>query len=204
MKASKTIFGLAIILLFTIGMVISFSGCSKQLPFEPQISAEEETSDLSLSLGKKNKDRDKDKDEDYPQYAERTLKYTNDKKGYQGGNVNVPGGSTFHIKSGSLTPPPGTPHGASVTVTMLVEKIVNANDEEELIFTFGPSGVKFDPPAVAWMKWSDLEVKTVKLFYIDSGDNYIEQKPEKIDKKKKKLMIYIDHFSRYALCRGRH
>jgi hypothetical protein len=95
-----------------------------------------------------------------------------------------------------LTPPPGTPLGAPVFVTMEVEKDTINN---QLIFTFEPSSCQFDPPAEVVFNYTDLGFELAALYYIDENGNYIPQSPEHISISNKKMTIYIDHFSRYAL-----
>ena len=110
--------------------------------------------------------------------------------------MNVPGGSTFHLTQGSLTPPPGTPLGDDVTLTMLVEMDSSNN---ELVFTFGPSGSQFSPAAEIWFDYSDLGSTMATLYYIDSNGNHIPQQPDDVDLQGKRMKITVDHFSRYAL-----
>lgn len=114
-----------------------------------------------------------------------------------GGKVKLPGGSTLRISKGALTPPPGTPFMQDVTITILVEK--SADGRNELVFTFGPSGCQFSPAAEVTFDWTDLEGSTVNLYYIDENGNYILQSPDNIDFKNKKMTIFVDHFSRYAI-----
>lgn len=97
---------------------------------------------------------------------------------------------------GALTPPAGTPYGAPVTITMQVEKDAVNN---ELLFTFGPSGCAFDPPAEVWLDYADLSLTDVKLYLIDEDENYIEQTPYDIDSQGKRMSLLIHHFSRYAV-----
>ena len=95
-----------------------------------------------------------------------------------------------------MTPPPGTPERARVTLTMLVEK---DKDRMELIFTFGPSGCQFSPAGEVWLDWKDLHSEEATLYYIDENGAYIPQTPDHVDKQGRRMKIYIDHFSRYAL-----
>lgn len=114
--------------------------------------------------------------------------------------MNVPGGSTFRLDNGALIPPPGTPYGDPVTITMLVEKIKGG---KELLFTFSPSGCLFNPSLEVWFDWTDLNSNNANLFYIDSDGKYIEQGPESIDYQGHRMTLHIDHFSRYALAISR-
>ena len=132
----------------------------------------------------------------YPQSAERTLFYIHaNKSGFQGGNMQVPNGSTLKIKQGALTPPPGWPL-TRITLTMVVEK---DDAKNELIFTFGPAGCQFNPPAEVWFDWSDLGSSNATLYYIEDDGTYTEQEPEDVDMQGQRIKVYIDHFSRYAI-----
>ena len=111
--------------------------------------------------------------------------------------MKVNGGSTFHLDQGALTPPLGTPPGQrSVTLTMLVER---DKFRDELIFTFGPSGCTFNPPAEVWFDWKDLHSENATLYYIDSDGNYIPQTADYVDSQGQRMKLFIDHFSRYAI-----
>ena len=173
------------------GLAISFNACSEQSPLQP---GDNEGSVLA-TLGKKGGNGGGAKS-NYPQKASRRSNYNKTNKRYSGGNMNVPGGTTFHLKAGALTPPPGTPSGQSVTLTMLVEKDEVNN---ELLFTFGPAGCQFDPPAEVIFNWQDLGSQNAKLYYIHKNGNYIPLKVDDVDVQNKKMTLYIDHFSRYAI-----
>lgn len=55
----------------------------------------------------------------YPQYVDSRFRYINRNRGYEAGNLNVPGGSRFHVIEGSLTPPQHIPVGewSSMSIT---------------------------------------------------------------------------------------
>ncbi len=125
------------------GLAINFNACTEQSPLQPANNLAENEAMSSLAKRGSN----------YPQSAERTLFYIHaNKSGFQGGNMQVPNGSTLKIKQGALTPPPGWPL-TRITLTMVVEK---DDAKNELIFTFGPAGCQFNPPAEVWFDWSDL------------------------------------------------
>jgi hypothetical protein len=144
----------------------------------------------------------------YPQYACKTFSYDVDNDYYEGGNVIVPNGTTFHIDNGSLTPPPGFPIGEDVTISMLAEKDSVRN---ELIFTFYPSGCEFSPKARIWFHYSDLDSNLVQLFLLQkaSGDSpdklyqYVPMEPDDVDLLGKRILLKVSHFSRYALAVSR-
>ena len=132
MKALRNLMIPLIAFVLTTGLALNFSGCTLQSPMQP---GDNEAQSSIATLHKTGHQEDS-----YPQYASRRFKYETDDDhlydyddhvydydqiGYQGGNMVVPNGSTFHLKEGALTPPPETPHGESVTLTMLVEKITH-------------------------------------------------------------------------------
>jgi len=143
-----------------------------------------------------------DADGAYPQFTSRTF-YNNSGLGFNGGMMLVPGGTRFMLWNRSLTPPPNPVNilipdsTRGVTITMLVEK-VETDYGDELVFTFGPHGCQFDPPAEVIFDWTDLNINIAELFYLEEG-KHIPQDPNSIDINNKKMTLYISHFSRYAL-----
>ena len=181
------------------GLTLNFNACTEQSPFSPAKNDVDAAITTLAKKGKKDKDKstDENKDENQDQndgYAfsgSTTLKF---KKGaYKGGKIKLRQGSMLTIPKNSLTPPPGTPAGANVTITMNVE-LVNS----ELIFTFGPHGCQFDPPAELRIDYGDLGVELPALYYIENGE-YVKQSPDHIDTKGKFMLLRFDHFSRYAV-----
>ena len=136
----------------------------------------------------------------FPQFATRDFQYKHDDKTYVGGQMTVPGGTKFKLATGALTPPPGTAVGETVTITMLVEKDTVNN---ELIFTFSPHGSQFNPPAEVWLDYSQLDIPVAKLYYIRDDGQYILMHADQDDRKNKKMMLLIPHFSRYAIAHSR-
>lgn len=208
---------LAMIIVFSLAVIANFGGCSKDSPWDP-VEDSESIADGSLSKRvKKDKTGDPSGSNDntsanssysitgstiigsYPQYGQCTLKYTNARDGWSLGLINIPNGSTFFVEACTMTPPPGIVPPDPVTIWMRVEKDEAQNS---LIFTFGPSGCHFIPSAEVWLNWTDLGTSTAILYYIDENGNYIKQQPDDVDLQGKKMKIYIDHFSRYALSRG--
>ena len=194
MKNLKNIVGLPIGLLFTIGMVMNLGSFSRNasspegydIPNSVSV-----TSSTILSHGSSA--------ESFPQYVSTTCDYNNEYDEYTGGMMNVPSGSMFLFKRGALKPSSDTPDGAPVTLDMFVEKVRNGM---ELRFTIGSPGCRFSPGAMVWLNWSSLKALRVKLYRIDSSGKYVEQKPEYIDAERRRLMIHVDRFSQYALCKG--
>ena len=202
MKAIKQILDIWLAGVVVMGFLINFSACSEQSPLSSTgIDASLSKRDARTSDALSSSSTSATNDAAYPQSASRTLFYQADQGdgtegAYEGGTINVPGGSTFHLHEGALTPPPGTPVGEAVTISMLVEK--NATGDE-FIFTFGPHGSQFDPPAEVWFDWTDLGSKNAKLFYIDDNGNYVEMQPDRVDRRGQRMLLRIPHFSRYAV-----
>ena len=201
MKTIRKFLGTNVVtgLLFA-GLTLNFNACNEQSPLQSSTSV----ADVSLTTLGKRLDRRDDSAVTYPQSAARTFHYgmgsDDTGEGYEGGNIMLSNGSTFHIEHGALTAPKGTQLDADVTITILVEKDEVNN---ELVFTFGPSNCQFSPAAEVWLDWTDLGSNNVKLFYIDSDGNHNEQTPDSIDRKGKRMLLRIEHFSRYALAWSR-
>jgi len=132
----------------------------------------------------------------YPQTGSCIGEYWLQKNLYKGNSINVPNGSNFSFSNGALTPPSGIPFGDPVPIMMLVEKDTINN---ELLFTFGESGCQFNPAAEVVFDYTDLGISAAQLYYIDDNGNYIPQPPAYINVRNNKMIIYIDHFSRYAI-----
>jgi hypothetical protein len=126
------------------------------------------------------------------------FEYKADEDWYESGNLHAGRGTKnkLVVKEGTLTPPESTPWGQDVTLTMEVDYDTAKN---ELLFTFGPHGCRFSQPARVVMDYAKLGIDVVCLYYIDEDGTYIPQPPVTFDKKGKKMTIFIDHFSRYAI-----
>ena len=212
---------LALVMLCAVGIVLHFGGCSKVTPLEPEIRYEEAESSFPPEITKAmnvegdvygditdeyDPDYWGDDEVDFPLYGSNTFQLLSSRwrwRGtfYQGGVVFVNNGTKFYVFPGAITPPPGQ-EGQPVTITIEVEQ----NEDGELIFTFGPSGTQFRPSGLLRLSWKGLKPdndEVVKLFYIDSDDQYIEQKPRYIDVQGQCFYLFIDHFSRYAISKCR-
>ncbi len=187
-----------IAVVLTVGLALYFGGCTQQSPIQP---GDNETANSISTLSKvkvngNGNNAGKASVSTYPQSASKVYKFHKQKGHYNGGKFQVQNNSEFILNQGALTPPAGIAWGDPVTITMTVDRDSVRN---ELIFTFGPSGCQFNPPAEVWFDWSDLGVRKATLYYIDDHGNYVEQKPDKIDRKGHRFKLYIDHFSRYAV-----
>ncbi len=169
-------------------LLVSLVGCEQSAPNAP--------ADMNDQPSLVNGTLEKPAAGAYPQHIWKTYKYRNQGIGYAGGNMKVNGGSTFHLEDGAIIPPPDIPFGDDVRIDMTVDKDKTTG---EMTFTFGPHGCQFDPPAEVWFDWKDLHIDIAKLYYIDDNGNYILQTPDAIDIQGKRMKLYIQHFSRYAL-----
>jgi hypothetical protein len=192
--------------LIVTGLVLTFNACSQQSPFD----ATQRNDNDKVALGKVNLQTRTAYDytgqdavlygDSYPQSNSVVINYFGPRKGYQRGSMNLPNGSKFEISLGALTPPEGTADGDPVTITMTCEKDTVNNG---LLFTYGPHGSRFSPPATLTLSWRDLDIEVPKLYYVDEEGNYIEQVPEDMDVVGKWLIISVHHFSRYAVAWAR-
>jgi len=132
----------------------------------------------------------------YPQIGWHVYKYWKAQDSYRGGTLNMPNGTFFQLIAGSLIPPSPNDWGTNIKVHMEIEKNESTN---ELIFTLGPAGCTFNPAAKIYLSYDQLNIDAPVLYYIDNNGNYIEQEPDEIDLTKKSIILYIDHFSRYAI-----
>ena len=172
------------------GLALTFNAC-EQSPVAPGENDADASITTLAKRGHKDKNKDKKQDDGYAFSGSKTLKFK--KRAYKGGKIKLDQGSKLTIAKNSLTPPPGTPKGAKVTITMNAE-LVNG----ELIFTFGPHGCQFDPPAELRIDYGDLGVELPALYYIENGE-YVEQTPDHVDTQGKFMLLHFDHFSRYAV-----
>ncbi len=185
MKSIKKLSKLAFTAILTTAFALNFNAC-EQSPVAPTDNG----ADASITTLAKRGHRGR-KDKNYAFSGSKTLKFK--KRAYKGGKIRLPQGSKLKIAKNSLTPPPGTPAGADVTITMNAE-LVNG----ELIFTFGPHGCQFDPPAKLRIDYGDFGVELPTLYYIENGE-YVEQVPDHIDTQGRFMLLHFDHFSRYAV-----
>ncbi|MCA9735303.1 MAG: hypothetical protein H6696_15355 [Deferribacteres bacterium] len=141
----------------------------------------------------------------FPQYAYGTVSFDAKKGQYDKLSFGYASGTSFSIVKGALIPPDDFPFGDPVTITMQIDKDPVNN---ELIYTFGPHGSQFDPPAMITLDYkyleTDVDISEIPtLYYIEENGDYIEQTPDYIDVSGKKVTIYAPHFSRYAIAHTR-
>lgn len=175
-----------------IAAAIFVAGCNADnIQDAPDDNFDSEASSLSLNKGGQGSVY-------FPIVKSKTFHFISGPNVYSGGTLQLSqgNGSHFHINEGALTPPPGTPFGEDVTITM---EISYDSIGQELIFTFGPSECVFGPPARIKIDYKILGIENPQLYYIDPNGNYIPQTPSHINTKKRFMIIYVDHFSRYAL-----
>lgn len=114
---------------------------------------------------------------------------------YSSAAINIPNGSFIRIPSKSLVPPSEL-KGTDVEIAMEVD--VNFCNKE-ILFTFGPHGCEFTSPAELCLSWKDLGIQKANLYYLDDENKRIEHLPDQVDDSKKRMILYINHFSRYAV-----
>jgi len=191
-----------ILYLTAVTIVLIFTGCAEDIVnslndetpevlmkrFETPTAEEDMTTALTTGDGDLVDNR-------YPQSGLCTVYFIKKSKLYGGSGINIPNGTSLTIPYASLTPPTEL-SGQNIIINMLVEKDPITG---ELIYTFGPHGCVFNKPAQLWLSWKDLECENATLFYLDDEGNRVEQLPDNVDVYNKKMLITIDHFSRYAV-----
>jgi len=176
------------------GFVFALNACSDTTLMEPDLSNNSGNAALTTTQGVTAGAIDTQllrSPGSYPQSGSVTLKAR--RKQYGAGQILLPQGSGLRIRAGALTPPEGTGN-KPVTITMLAKRV-----GDELQFTFGPHGSKFDPPVAVRLDWSDLGVDKAALYYINENGEYELQEPDHIDFQGKFMILYLDHFSRYSV-----
>jgi hypothetical protein len=139
----------------------------------------------------------------YPQTKTMVLRYNQTWDQYFGGSMQFPGGSSFEVNDSSFTPPLGTSPETDVMLSVKVELDTSTMD---LVFTLGPAGCSFLPPANAWLVWKDLKSidpeispADIKFFEIDENGIYSEITPALVNNEESKILVHIHNASRYAL-----
>ena len=188
----------SIAVLLTAGMTLNFGGCSKESPISPTVDSDQQADFQILAKKAKNGGAEIDKkSKSFVKSGVKNFLFLWDLGYYKGGTIKVGGnGSNFHVFDNSITPPPGTEWGEDLTINMGVKYIAEIN---ELQFTFGPSGTHFSPSAYIKIDYRILDIHNPKLFLIDENDNYIQQRPYYINRKRSFMILRIDHFSSYAV-----
>ena len=175
------------------GCVFALNACSDTTLMEPDLGNNSGVATLTTTQGVTSSALAKvhRSDKTYPQSGSVTLKPK--RRGYARGHITLGQGSKLTIRKRALTPPAGM-EGQPVTITMLAERV-----GDELQFTFGPHGSKFDPPVAVRLDWSDLGVDKAALYYINENGEYELQEPDHINFRGKFMILYLDHFSRYRV-----
>lgn len=205
MKALRQFLKMLTIAIFS--AAIAFSGCSQNDPVSPMsdtgavINRLDKGNGGGNGKGKGNVNNNgisNDANIQFPVYESKTFRYVPGIGGYRGGEIlfGEDGRSKFKLEDNALTPPPGTPFGADVTITVEVDYDSTRN---EFIFTFEPHGCQFSPRAEIRLDFRTMDVEIPDLYYIDDDGNYILQQPDQIEVNKRWMFIKVDHFSRYAL-----
>ncbi len=202
MKSVRKIFAVVLAGLLIASTSLNFGGCSKDIaPNAPQIVSESSSHNQSLAKRPVKEERMTNTfmmmTTPYPMTSSVVAYYQKKQKAYLGGYVALPNGSTFWLDNKSLTPPSEL-DGKNVTITFTMDKVADS----EYITSFGPHGSTFDPPAKLYLHWEELGIpvdETPELYYIEDDGSYTAQQPDEIDLQNKFLIIYVHHFSRYAM-----
>jgi len=144
-------------------------------------------------------------DNKFPITSVKTLEWIQDEHCYQGAYFFAgPTKSSFFIEKGSLTAPEDHLVKSPVKITYTMDKKGN----KELIYTFGPAGCTFDPPAIVTMDFTEIKstnnscTEQPKLYYICDDSTLVEQAADQINLQERWLKVKISHFSRYAIAYG--
>jgi hypothetical protein len=121
--------------------------------------------------------------------------YSENEDFYTPVSIVISNGSFLRVPIKSLRPPQDF-IGKVVEITMEVTRDQESN---ELIFTFGPHGCEFTQPAELCLSWKTTNSSNATLYYLDENNNKREHIPDQIDLDNKRMIIYINHFSRYAV-----
>ena len=206
-KLKKNIAGFSFLLLLML-MTFFLAACSQHAPTAIDNQDEFGTSDKTMkrsNLSVKSLDlgltdnSEPDAPEDQTYYSETgsgIASWWDNKEIYKGTGFDVPNGSSFGISNGALTAPAGTPYGQDIEIFMTIARDPVKNEH---IVSFGPHGCNFDPPAEVCINWSDIGTAVPNLYYIDPDKGYVQQEPDAIYVYEKKMLLYISHFSRYAV-----
>ena len=124
-----------------------------------------------------------------------TSEYVGDEDFYTPVLIQISNGSFLRIPNKSLQPPEDL-FGQDVEITMTVTNDTTSN---ELLFTFGPHGCVFTKPAELCLSWMTTDSKKATLYYLDEEGTKKEHLPDQIDMVNKRMIININHFSRYAV-----
>ncbi|MEJ2544547.1 MAG: hypothetical protein P8Y99_10810 [Calditrichaceae bacterium] len=121
--------------------------------------------------------------------------YVEDEDFYTPVLIQISNGSFLRVPNKSLQPPEDLVR-KDVEITMTV---TNDVESQELLFTFGPHGCEFKKPAELCLSWKLTSSQNATLYYMDEEGNRKEHLPDQIDVKNKRMIININHFSRYAV-----
>lgn len=133
----------------------------------------------------------------YSQSVSKTFTWWSAQNIYKGGIIRLPNGSEFWVDDGVLIPPPGSPDGAPITMTMTCDK---DPDTHRLYFSFQSASCQFEPYAQLFLRWANLGLNHPRLYFINEKDKKLEQQPDIVNHKGQHIMgLFIHHFSRYAV-----
>jgi len=172
----------------SLALLLGFSACSEQSPFE--------ATNQDQTLNKRPSTALVAESAVTSESGTMNSRYFKKWDEYNGGKIILSQGSQFELLYGSLTPPAEL-HGKNVTISMTCTQDLLNN---ELLFEFGPHGSTFEPAATVYFHYTGTNPV---LYYIQEDGTYTEQQADQVDTKNQWLILKIHHFSRYALAWSR-
>jgi len=181
---------------FSIGLILNFAACTNESPVssqQPEISAKVVQSNIGtirlLQLNKKELTLMKGK----------TFKETKKIKAKDGGTLEV--GDRHYGKSKITFKKNDLPEDLTITFEWVSGGTFEGklNDAE-----FGPHGLVFNSPVEVQLSYKKADLKgfeeeDLKLFYYNEETELWEFIGGEVDEKKKIVIGFLDHFSRYAI-----
>ena len=196
MKNFKKFVGTLTSAAFSIGLILNFAACTNESPLSPQqpeISANVVQSNIGtvrlLQVDKKQLALMKGK----------TFSKTKKIKAKHGGTIKV--GSPSHGKSKITFKKNDLPEDMTISFAW-----VSGGSFEGMLndLEFGPHGLVFNTPVEVKLSYKKADLqgfneKDLKLFYYNEETELWELIGGEVDEKKKIVIAFLDHFSRYAI-----
>ncbi len=196
MKKLKKIVGTLTAAAFCIGLILNFAACTKESPVssqQPEISAKVVQTNIGtirlLQVAKKELALMKGK----------TFKETKKIKAKDGGTIEV--GDRDNGKSKITFKKNDLPEDLTITFEWasggtFEGKLNNAE--------FGPHGLVFNSPVEVQLSYKKADLKgfeeeDLKLFYYNEETELWELIGGEVNEKKKIVIVFLEHFSRYAI-----
>jgi len=180
MKPVKKIVKTLTVAALLTGLAINFNACSEQSPLNPEVS---ETGFKML----------KSKNPSLNKVFQKTKKI-----GHEGGKIKV--GDEAHGKSKLVIPKNAIDKGDKVLLTFWWKSTGFLEGGSD----FSPHGTLFNEPVQLELSYKDADLTGVneddlEIRYYNEGTGQWEFIGNEVDKNKKVVRGYTDHFSRYAI-----